>query len=177
MYLIYNQTMTEDDELLDVVDANDQVVGTIKRGETKTLFASVQDRYLRYSCCFLQNDEGRLWIPRRTGTKKIAPNGLDFSASEHVGTGETYLAAVLRGLDEELNIQVTENDIHFVGKVPPGDGRRSFSSIYIAKWNETPNFNRDDFVSFEWLLPTELLERLALGAEAKYDLAAATALL
>ena len=168
--------MNDDYELLDVVDASDKVTGTIKRGDTRILFASSAG-YLRYSCCFLQNSEGKLWIPTRTASKKIAPNGLDFSASEHVQSGESYLDAMVRGLREELNLQAVEGDFRFIGKIPPDDDRRSFSSIYIVKGDAVPDFNKDDFIGYEWLTPSELLRRLNAGADAKYDLKPAVELL
>lgn len=169
--------MNESDEILDTVTIDDETVGTIKRGELRSIFAPGQNVYVRYSCCFVRNSEGKLWIPRRTATKKIAPNGLDFSAAEHVQSGESYAQAAVRGLDEELNIQVSETELHFVGKVPPNDERRSFSSIYIIDRDDVPHFNTDDFVSYEWLSPAELRERLLAGAEAKYDLLPAAELL
>lgn len=169
--------MNEENETLDVVNKDDKVTDAIKRSEIRSLFGSDQGRYVRYANCFLQNSEGKLWIPIRTATKKIAPNGLDFSASEHVQSGETYLQAILRGLNEELNISADEADITFVGKVPPNEERRSFSSIYVVKQDIAPNFNRDDFVSYEWLSVAGLRQRLSSGVEAKYDLEPAVALL
>jgi isopentenyl-diphosphate delta-isomerase len=169
--------MNEEDENLDVVDQDDKVIGAIKRSEIRSLFGPDQGRYVRYANCFLRNSEGRLWIPRRAADKKIAPNGLDFSASEHVQSGETYLQAVIRGLDEELNVDADESSIRFIGKLSPNEERRSFSSIYIVNQDVAPDFNKDDFVSYEWLSVSELKELLSTGIEAKYDLEPALILL
>jgi len=168
--------MNEDDEILDVVDRGDKVIGSIRRGDSRSLYGPDKGKYIRYACCLLQNSEGEFWIPTRTADKKIAPSGLDFSAAEHVQSGETYLEAIIRGLQEELNLSIGEADAIFVGIVPPNETRRSFSSIYIVKQDIAPDYNKNDFVSYQWLSAEELLEILATGVEAKYDLGPAIAL-
>ena len=165
--------MNEDDEMLDVVDSDDQVIGKIRRGDSRSLYGPDQGKYIRYASCLLQNSEGKFWIPTRTANKKIAPNGLDFSTAEHVQAGETYLQAIIRGLNEELNLSVSEADVLFIGSIPPDETRRSFSSVYVVKQDVAPDYNKDDFVSYQWLSANELLEILSTGVEAKYDLAPA----
>lgn len=168
--------MNEADEKLDLVNENDQVIDIITRGEIKTLF-STTGKYVRYANCFLQNSKGQLWVPRRPAHKKIAPNGLDFSASEHVQTGESYQQAVVRGLDEELNLHLQPEEVITVGKLVPDESRPYFSSIFIVKQDEVPNFNKDDFTGYQWLTINELKLLLANGEVAKADLGPAIDLL
>lgn len=79
-----------EDELLDLVNAHDEVIGTINRKEYDQMLQS-NSGYIRASELFIINSKGRLWIPVRTAEKKIAPNGYDYSAAGHVGAGDTYL--------------------------------------------------------------------------------------
>ncbi len=163
-------------ELLDLVDQTDQKIGTITRGEVVGLFTAT-GKYVRYANCFLQNARGELWVPRRAAHKKIAPNGLDFSASEHVKSGEDYLSAALRGLREELFLKTSKDGITLIGKLTPAPNRPYFSAIFVIKQQAAPTFNPDDFVGYEWLTPAALVARLTQGAAAKDDLLPAAMLL
>lgn len=66
------------DELLDLVDVNDSVIGQIWRSKSDRL-ANSQEGYIRAATALIQNSKGELWIPRRTKDKRIAPLGLDSS--------------------------------------------------------------------------------------------------
>lgn len=161
--------MDDSQELLDLVDSSDKPIGTILRGEIKQLFQT-SGQYVRYANCFIRNSEGLLWTPRRTAYKKIAPNGLDFAASEHVQAGEQYLAAAVRGMKEELGLSIKPAGLQEVGKLQPSAERPYFSMIYCYASDAVPSYNPDDFVEYEWLTPQQLLTRLKAGEAAKQDL-------
>lgn len=167
--------MTED-ELLDLVDKNDNVIGTIWRSKANKLNES-KAGYIRAATALIQNENGELWIPRRTSNKRIAPNGLDSSMQEHVGSGESYIEATVRGFKEELNLDVTEDQLIYVGKVPPDDNLYYFVSLYIYKSNTAPQYNPEDFVGYEWIKTEELIEKLENGEPAKISLLSTAKLL
>src|SRR5882762_10507171 len=114
------QTQSDDDELLDVVDDNDLVVGTITHANAYTP-EGLNGCFIRASNCFIINSKHQLWIPRRTADKKIAPSGLDYSAGGHVGAGESYEVAMVRELAEELNLRIEPSELLFIGKQTPKD--------------------------------------------------------
>lgn len=155
-------------EMLDVVDDADQVIGTI----------SFDDYYARTDKpgnirsveLFIVNSQGELWIPRRTAAKKIAPNGLDYSMGGHVSAGETYMEACRREAREELNLDLPASQLQFIAHFGPDEGLSYFRELYVVHRDETPVYNRDDFVSAEWLPPEVLLERLQSGEAAKLSL-------
>ena len=101
-----NTPSNDDDELLDLVNEQDVVVGTILRADSGRIFDG-SGTFIRFCECFVINSNGELWIPRRTAIKKIAPNGLDFSAAGHVGSGKTYDEEMIKEISEELNLTVT----------------------------------------------------------------------
>jgi isopentenyl-diphosphate delta-isomerase len=70
--------LPHEEEVLDLVNENDEVVGTITHDKVFD-FKNVAPYYLRAVNAFIINSDGKLWIPRRTAHKKIAPDGLDFS--------------------------------------------------------------------------------------------------
>ncbi|MER7034382.1 NUDIX domain-containing protein, partial [Streptomyces albidoflavus] len=87
------------EELLDVVDAEDRVVGTARRGE-------VYARGLRHRCVFVRarDARGRTFVHRRTATKLLYPSRYDLFVGGVVGAGEEYDAAALREAEEELGV-------------------------------------------------------------------------
>jgi isopentenyldiphosphate isomerase len=165
-----------EDESLDLVDHNDRVIGQIWRSVSDKLIHSGEG-YIRAATCLIQNSKGELWIPRRTKDKKIAPLGLDSSMQEHVGAGETYEQATLRGLKEELNIKLKAEDLEFIGKLSPTSDLYYFVALFRYKTNETPRYNQKDFVSAEWITPKILIQKLETGEPAKKSLLPAVKLL
>jgi isopentenyldiphosphate isomerase len=88
------------DELFDVIDENDQVIGQEMR-------SVVHQRGLwhRGAHVLLFTDNGELLVQQRARTKSQSPLTFDCSVSEHVKAGESYYDAALRGLLEELNLK------------------------------------------------------------------------
>lgn len=160
------ETMDEPEELLDLVNDRDEPIGSISRGEVPSL----EERgigFTRAVGTFVINDQDQLWIPRRSTHKKIAPGGLDFSAGEHVELGESYEAAALRGLHEELQIDAAPAKLKFIGTVPPFEGMPYFHKIFGYRSNVAPDFNRQDYDGYEWLAPEIVADKLASGEPAK----------
>ena len=164
------------DEVLDLVDKDDNVIGTIWRSTTNEL-ENTKAGFIRAATALIQNENGELWIPRRTADKRIAPNGLDSSMQEHVGSGESYLEATIRGFKEELNLDVTEYQLEYIGTVPPDNELYYFVALYVYKSNDAPEFNPEDFVGYEWIKPEELVSRLENGEPSKKSLLSTTKLL
>lgn len=157
-----------EDELLDLVNDEDQVVGTISRSDYDRM---LKDKlgYLRAVEVFIKNDKGQLWIPRRTLNKRIAPGGLDYSMGGHTGAGESYIEAALREIQEELNLDLKEEDLIFLKKFPPS-ATPYFRSLYIYRSNEVPAYNPADFSEYSWMTPEELKAKLDAGEPAKLSL-------
>jgi isopentenyldiphosphate isomerase len=167
----------EPKELLDLVDEHDVVVGTVTREEVAAQLMHLPG--LVRSCnLFIMNAQGKYWIPRRSPNKKIAPNGLDYSAGEHVGAGETYIHAMLRGMREELNLQVTEDQLEHIAKFSNAPvGVPYFNDLYRYHSDAVPHYNTEDFISWEWLTLEELKAKLDAGEPAKRDMVLAVDLL
>ncbi len=157
-----------DDEVLDLVNQDDQVIGTIYKKEFDH-FEVGATKFIRNVEVLFQNDEGKLWIPKRTADKIIAPGGLDYSAGGHVSSGETYIEAILKEIEEELNLKLQESDLIHIRTFEPGD-LPYFRALYVHYTNQTPNFNPNDYVSGNWLTPAELILKLESGILSKSGL-------
>lgn len=156
-----------DQELIDLVDQNDQVVDQKDR-------MTVYDQNLsnfRVINAFLINDQGKIWIPRRTATKKLFPLCLDASVGGHVVSGETYDQAFKRELQEELNLNLSQVRFKFLTKlVPHIDLVSAFMHVYLIKTNQAPNYNQTDFTSAEWYSLLELKSLVEQNEPMKGDL-------
>ncbi|MET7871628.1 NUDIX domain-containing protein [Streptomyces cyaneofuscatus] len=91
--------MTPSEEILDIVDENDEVIGQAPRGEATA-------RGLRHRCVFIEarDAQGRLFVHRRTATKLVFPSHYDMFVGGVVGAGESYDEAALREAEEELGV-------------------------------------------------------------------------
>lgn len=156
-----------EDELMDVVDRHDNIIGQKKRSE---LYAEGSPN-CRVINAFLRNTLGQIWIPRRTAHKALFPLCLDMSCGGHVGSGESYEDALKREVQEELNWDLEQRPWHLLGHLTPyDDGVSMFMKVYEIQDDETPQWNLDDFVESYWLWPWEILDRIQQGDRAKSDL-------
>jgi len=92
-------------ELFDLVDDQDRVIGTVKRRE-----ANRNPKLIHRAVAILvYNPKGQLFLQKRSRTKDTYPGHWTVSASGHVPSGKTYRQAAAKELSEELGIK----------KVPP----------------------------------------------------------
>ncbi len=157
-----------DDELLDLVDADDTVISRMWRSD---VYKNALSNF-RAVNAFLRNSSGRIWIPRRTAGKKLFPSCLDMSVGGHVKSDESYEEAFEREVREEIRLDITSVPVRMLGRLTPHEhGVSAFMKVYEIAYDSTPGFNRDDFTEYFWLTPYEALARIAGGDPAKDDLA------
>lgn len=115
------------DELFDLVDLDDNVIGQVRRGEAHSnptlIHRSVQ--------ILVFASDGRLLLQRRSMTKDLFPGYYCASASGHVASGEDYLATAERELVEELGISTP---LIFLGKtLVKSAPETEITSLYLAR--------------------------------------------
>ncbi len=164
--MIIEQSMIHD-ELLDLVDNQDKVIGHILRSKMwENRISNV-----RVINAFLINEKNELWIPKRTAHKKIFPSCLDFSVGGFVASGETYDQAFERETKEELNIDISLSNYSFLFSLTPAEHKVScFMRIYSIRTDTIPNYNKSDFESSSWMSIDTLKRSIADGVPVKGDL-------
>lgn len=87
------------EELFDVVNTRDEVIGTERR-------SVVHRKQLMHRAIhvFVFNASGQLYLQKRSLTKDSSPGKWVSSCSGHVDSGEDYDSAALRELGEELGL-------------------------------------------------------------------------
>lgn len=154
------------EEMLDLVNERDEVIGKIYRAEVPSLMQNKKG-YVRAVGIFLQNEKKQILIPTRSLSKKLLPGAYDFSASGHVGSQQSYQSAALQELREELRINTLIDKLEYMGTITPFKGMPYFHKIYIHEVHITPNFNTNDFSRVEWLYISEIIKNIHSGHPAK----------
>ncbi|MDK1345668.1 NUDIX domain-containing protein [Streptomyces sp. 378] len=146
--------MSAADEILDIVDENDRVVGRFPRGE-------VYARGLRHRCVFVQarDARGRVFVHRRTPTKLVFPSLYDMFVGGVVGAGESYDTAALREAEEELGVTGLPLPRHlFRFLYDNGSGQSWWSAVYEVRC-ELPVQPQAEEVAWYDFLPEREVER------------------
>ena len=89
------------EELLDLVDENNRVIGTALRSECH----GDPMRMHRAVHLLVLNPERELYLQLRSPRKRVQPGKWDTSVGGHVGCGEDFVAALFREADEELALR------------------------------------------------------------------------
>ncbi len=152
----------EADELLDLVDAQNNTVGTVMReAHHKNIDAyNKKGQFWRGVACFLVNPKDEVWIPRRQPWRTITPGGLDYSMAEHVKSGESHLEGAVRGMQEELNLQVHPTDLKKVAQLFVKQIGCIMEVFILETDTNKVNFNTSDYQSGEWLSIDSLKAKL-----------------
>ncbi len=133
------------EELLDIVDDNDNVVGR----ETRSV---VHERGLQHRGVhvFLFTSHGKLLVHQRNKDRKAYPSSLDCSVSEHVKAGEDYLTAAQRGLREEMGLEGIPLEPIITFRMIYGTNDNEISRIYQGPLAD-PLRVRFDPVEVDWV--------------------------
>lgn len=120
------------EEIVDIVDINDKVVGTALR---KGIHAT--GKMHRAIHIFLFNSEGKMWLEKRAMHCDSYPGYYSSSAAGHISSGEDYLDGALREAEEELKIPKLK--LNFIHKFPPSkESMNEFITLYSSTSNNVP---------------------------------------
>lgn len=146
------------DELLDVVDDDDRVVGQARRED-------VYARRLRHRTVMVvvRDPAGRVLVHRRTATKLVAPSLADMMIGGVVDAGEDYDACAVRELAEEAGVTGVVPRRAFAFRYDDAGGLTpaQWIAVYEVTWAGEIVPQPSEVASWAWLDPGELERRLA----------------
>ncbi|MFJ7630406.1 NUDIX hydrolase [Streptomyces sp. NPDC097595] len=147
--------MNPSDEILDIVDENDVVVGQAPRGEATA-------RGLRHRCVFIEarDAEGRIFVHRRTASKLVFPSHYDMFVGGVVGAGESYDGAALREAEEELGVSGLPRPEPLFKFLYEGGHHTWWSSVYRVRCELPVNPQAEEVAWHTFLDDAELERRL-----------------
>ncbi len=149
----------KDDEIFDVVDENDQVIGQERRAE-------VHARDLRHRAVhvLVWNKHGAIFLQKRSRLKDKHPGVWDSSASGHLDAGEDYDACAARELEEELGITgVIPRKVAAI-EAGPATGWE-FVGLYHAEWSGQMRYPCAEIECGLWISPDNLRPWIAAHPE------------
>jgi isopentenyldiphosphate isomerase len=139
------------DEVFDVVDEHDQVIGREYRRD-------IHRRGLRHRAIhiFWMRADGQLCLQRRSYAKDNCPGLLSTSCAGHVDSGEDYLTAAVRELGEELGVSVAPSALMEIDYAPchPCLGNE-FVRAYLLRGDFTVTVAAFEVDSVLWRTPAE----------------------
>jgi isopentenyldiphosphate isomerase len=141
------------DEILDIVDENDQVIGQAPRHR-------VYAERLRHRAAFVivRDDAGRVFVHRRTAHKLVFPSLYDMFVGGVLGAGETYDEAARREAAEELGVDDLPPPTPLFRFLYEAPEHTWWSAVYEVRYNG-PVHPQPDEVAWHAFLTVEELER------------------
>lgn len=145
-------------EIFDVVDSSDRVIGQATRAE-------VHANKLRHRAVHILifTPGGTLILQRRSLAKDTCPGLFSSSCAGHVDCGESYEHAAVRELEEELGIDMRRGKhLNFVGRQSPSPKNGfEFVNIYaLRNFTGTLRPNEAEISELEFFSPQELEQAL-----------------
>lgn len=102
--------MAAPEEMFDVCDKQDRVIGTAPRSRVHA-----EGLLHRAVHVFVFNSRGELLLQRRSATKDESPLKLTSSCSGHLSAGESYEEAAIREMQEEIGLS---GELEFLQRFP-----------------------------------------------------------
>lgn len=140
------------DEIFDVVDGQDCVIGQATRSE-------VHARHLLHRAVhvFWVRADGLLCLQRRSYAKDSCPGLLSSSCAGHLDAGEPYVAAAVRELNEELGIALPSGDLRQVDACPAHpDLGHEFVRVYLLEGDHPVKIATREIDALLWRTPAEV---------------------
>ena len=133
------------EELLDVVDADDRVVGRATRAEMRAQALRHRATYI-----LLFNGRGQLFVHQRSATKDVYPSYYDVTIGGVVGAGESYDDGARRELAEEVG--VTGVPLRPILSFQYEDrANRVNGRVYSCAYDGPLTLQAEEIVGGEWL--------------------------
>jgi isopentenyl-diphosphate delta-isomerase len=150
------------DEIFDVVNDRDQVIGQATRRE-------VHARGLLHRAVhvLIHDDAGRLFLQQRSPAKDTFPDCWDSSCSGHLDSGEDYPAAARRELAEELGWHDTRLPLRPVLKLraSPQTGHEFIQIFLLGPLAGPFTLHPAEITEGRWISPAALAHEIRQAPE------------
>jgi isopentenyl-diphosphate delta-isomerase type 1 len=138
------------DELLDLVNENDEVVGEVLKSKANSDPKLIHREVVVY----IFDEKLRFLVQQRSWNKKVYPGIWAESAAGHVGKGEDIEVAAHRELQEEMGFDVP---LKFIQKrLNKFENETHFSYCYLGKYTgEKISFQKEEIEQVKFVTEEE----------------------
>lgn len=161
-----NFVMQDDEEFVDIVNEENEVIGTTTRGE-----AHKRGHLHRALSILIVNSSGKILLQQRSANRSIHALSWDLSASEHVQAGEDFEEGAKRSAREELGVEievkkVTEPNLQKREYEVKGDTVYEYELVIMLKAAHNGPFTLDpsEVNKVEFLSVEEIEKMIESGA-------------
>jgi isopentenyl-diphosphate Delta-isomerase len=144
------------DELFDVVDEHDAVIGRAPRREVHRLGLRHRATHV-----LIFNARGELFLQQRSLTKDMWPGVWDSSASGHVDAGEDYDTGAVRELGEELGLPADVAPRRWFRLAAGPETGLEFCWVYRLEHEGPFRFQETEVRGGAWFFPAAIDDWLA----------------
>lgn len=138
------------DDIFDIVDSNDTVVGSAPRSQVHSLGHMHRSAHV----LIFSLDGKKILLQMRSPKKDTYPSCYTTSCSGHVDSGETYDCGVEREMREETGICIKSSELVKIGKIAasPSTGME-FVYVYEYRIGEAVKlkFFPEEIEGFDWI--------------------------
>ena len=142
------------EEYLEVVDEDNQVIGTTGR-------KGIHEKGLRHRSVhiFVFNTQGELYLQKRSPHKDQYPEHWDTSSAGHTDPGESSIEAARRELLEELGLKVGLTEVlQYPACLETG---WEFVTLFMAQTDDPIHLNLEEATTGGYFTPDQLAQLLA----------------
>lgn len=139
------------EEIFDVVNERDEVVGKQTRNEVHRLGLMHRATHV-----LVFNKRGQIFLQKRSMKKDRQPGLWDSSASGHVDSGEDYDTCVVRELREELGLQVSSTPERLFKIAASEETDQEHVWVYHCEAEGPFQLHPEEIEGGDWFEPSEV---------------------
>ena len=144
------------DEIFDIVNERDEVIGRAPRREVHA-----RGLWHRAIHVLVFDRAGRVFLQKRSMRKDSSPGLWDSSCSGHVDSGEDYDAAAQRELGEEIGLYLPAPPARWFRIEACAETGWEFVWVYRTSHEGPFTLHPDEIERGDWFAPADLARRLA----------------
>ncbi|MBR2704867.1 MAG: NUDIX domain-containing protein [Clostridia bacterium] len=148
------------EEMLDVYTRDGKYIGIRTRAECHTENPGF---YHKPAWSWVYNSKGEILIQKRAMCKKRFAGYWDMACAGHVDAGETPMQGAIREAKEEIGLDVSENDIKFMGELIEDEDYWEIGQIFFIKADKDIDefiLDKNEVEEVKWISFDELKELL-----------------
>src|SRR6266704_3105924 len=139
------------EEIFDVVNERDEVIGRQPRSEVHRLGLMHRATHV-----LVFNKRGQVFLQKRSVKKDRQPGLWDSSASGHVDSGENYDACAARELREEIGLELSQSPRRLFKLAASPETDQEYVWVYRCEAEGPFQLHPDEIERGNWFTPQEV---------------------